>query len=620
MKSAEQKRQAGPTRPQRVTFSVVIISVLLCGASHRTTAAQAADPPSQAPLASKQQIIQDRVLRLEDQMYRLIDQLKQQEPEQARRLEKALAQMGELGIRQQFEQIISILDQDRLEVAVVQQAELLEQLSTLLTLLLEDSADTAQKEEEIKRLEQLARELEQLIAQERKLKDASESAEADMQGFVPDAEAAAAIEGLLKDQQALHADTQAKYFKKQHAPTQNELIARQKALNKSAEELAKLLTDKQESAAAKPMRSAKQNMADAEEELSGGAFGAGSDAQEDAIEDLKRALAKLSKRPPPNADQPDFQELAQAQADTSEKTGDLLNNMKENRPDDSEPTPGQDNVETGKAQMDAATQDLEQRSPASAKANQEKALDQLEQAKSKIQQQIDQLKAELQRQKLADLEKKFKDMLAQQQAVNRKTIELHGIPQEQWRRREQLRAREQSQNQRLLGESAQVCLEILLEDGTTTVLPRLLEQLRDDMFAVSGRLADARVGLMTQAAQREIVVTLEEILYTIEQSRQQTNTNASQSAQQSPPSSGDPPLLPTSAELRLLSDLQQRVFRQTKTHDRVDREDVESLKRITKRQTDIARMAAEMSKKLTRSRPRPQEPPTNGTQPQGTHE
>ncbi len=618
MKTAEQKRQAGPARPRRVTFSVVIVSLLLCGVSLRTVAAQSTDTPAQTPLASKQQIIQDRVLRLEDQMYRLIDQLKQQEPEQARRLEKALARMGELGIRQRFEQIISILDQDRLEVAVIQQAELLEQLSTLLTLLLEDSVDTARQEEEIKRLEQLAKELDQLIAQERKLKDASESAEADMQGFVPDAEAAAAIAGLLQDQQALLSDTQDKYFKKENAPTQKELTARQKLLSKSAEELAKLLTDKQESAAAKPMRAAKLNMADAEEELSGEAFGAASDAQEDAIEDLKRALAKLSKRPPPNAHPPDFQELARAQADTSDKTGDLLNDMKENRPDASEPTPGQDNVETGKAQMDAATQDLEQRNPAAAKANQEKAINQLEQAKSKIQQQIDQLKAELQRQKLADLEKKLEAMLAQQQAVNRKTLELHGIPQEQWRRREQLQAREQSQNQRLLGESAQVCLEILLEDGTTTVLPQLLEHLRDDMFAVSGRLADSRVGLITQAAQEEIVVTLEEILDTIEQSRQQTNT--SQSAQQSPPASGDPPLLPTSAELKLLADLQQRVFRQTKAHDRVDQEDVESLKRITKRQTDIARMAAKLSNKLTRSRPRPQGPPTEGTQPEDTHE
>ncbi len=590
-------------------FGVSTFCVILCVSSVGTAVAQSADESAQTPLATKQQIIHDRVLRLEDQMYRLIEKLRTEEPKPARRLEKALARMGELGVRQQLKQIIEILNEDRLELAVDEQSELLDTLSALLTLLIEDTDDGEQRKEEIERLEQLVQQLDQLIAEENKLKASSQSTEEAMQGFQPDTEAAAAIEHLLGEQETLHSDTQDKYFKRDTAKTADELTTRQRELTEKAEQLAKMLREKDETASAKLTESAKLNMADATEEMSEDAYGASSDAQEDAIEDLKRALANLTKRPTDGADQPDFEALSKSQAQTGEKTGKLTQQMRENDPGSSEPTPGQDNVEMSKQHMDAATRELDQQNPSTAQTRQQQAIEQLEQAKSQIQRKIDQLKRELQEQKLADLEKKFKDMLLQQQAINRRTIELDNIPQVDRRRQEQLRAVEQSRNQHHLGELADVCLHILIDDGTTTVLPQLVEYLRDDMYAVARRLDDFQVGPPTQAAQSDIVATIEDILDSIQQNQQRSGQNQNQPQQGEP---CEPPLLPPSAELKLLANLQERVFRQTRAYHRVGDEDLEQLGRITKKQSDVAQMASAMSNKLKRNRPQPPEqPPTD---------
>ena len=569
------------------------------------------DGGSEAPLATKERIIHDRVLQLEDQMYRLIEQLRESEPEKARRMEKVLARMGELGIRRQLETVIEVLNEDRLDEALTEQDKLLGHLSTLLTLLIEDEDDSEERKKEIERLQKLAEELDKLISKESRLRDESRAAQQAQEGGERDAEAAAAIEQLLSKQEALLADTRtaaqkARATKADDVATKQDLLDRQQALAKEAEELAKLLKEKDEPDSAKAAASAKRNMTDAVDEMNDDALAVAADAQEDAIEDLKRALEKLTKRQKQDVEKPDLKELADEQAKTSEQTAQLAEKMQDNEAS-SEPTPGQDNVEMSRQHMDAATEQLNQENAAAAAQQQQQAVDQLEQAKKQIQQRIDQIKRELQQQKLADLEKKFKDMLTKQQAVNRRTIELDLIPRDQWKRREQLRAAEQGQKERGLGELADVCLGILRDDGTTTVLPQLVEYLRDDMLAVAVRLTDSKVGLRTQAAEEDIVATIEDILEAIEQNESQADLAQDQNQQDQQGQPGEPGLLPTSAELKLLARLQTRVFRRTKAFQRVGESDPGQLSRLAEKQTGVAKMASEMNSKLTR------QPATKGT-------
>ncbi len=582
------------------------------------TSAYSDDDDSETPLATKERIIHDRVLQLEDQIYRLIEQLKESEPDKARRLEKVLARMGELGIRQQLETVIEILNDDRLDEARKEQDKLLGSLATLLTLLIDDADDSEERKKEIERLEKLTEELDKLISEENRLRDESRTAQQAQEGGERDAEAAAAIEQLLSKQQALLADTRtaaqkARASKADDAATKQDLLDRQQALTKEAEELAKLLQEKNEPDSAKSAASAQRNMTDAADEMNDDALAVAADAQEDAIEDLKRALEKLTKRQKQDVEKPDLKELADEQAKTSEQAGQVAEQMRDNEAS-SEPTPGQDNVEMSRQHMDAATEQLNQENAAEAGERQQQAVDQLEQAKQQIQQKIDQLKRELQQQKLADLEKKFKDMLTKQQAVNRRTIELDAIPREQWKRREQLNAVEQGRQQRSLGELADVCLGILREDGTTTVLPQLVEYLRDDMLAVAERLADSKVGQRTQAVEEDIVATIEDILDAIEQNQSQDDQPQDQNQQDQQGQPGEPGLLPTSAELKLLARLQTRVFQRTKAFQRAPESDPAQLGRLAEKQTAVAKMATEMNNKLTQQQPQPQPAP------EGTHE
>lgn len=574
---------------------------------------QGTDQTTRSPLATKQQIIQDRVLRLEDQMYRLIQSLKTNEPAQAARLEKTLVRMGELGVRPRLEDLIQVLARDELDVAVRQQDELLGQLSALLALLIEEPSRIDEHREEIERLQEFMKDLDRLIAEESKLAQASQDAREAMQGYQTDAEAAAAMEELLRQQQTLRQHTEAKYQKPDGAATSDLLADQQRSLTKQAEQLAKLLKDKQETESGKSVDLAKLTMQDAVEELSEEAYGAAGDAQDEVIEELKRALAKLTKKPPDDEDQPDFESLSAAQEQTGDQAAALAEQMRENPSESQRPTPGLENVEVAKQQMDSAAGQLQEQNPTAAEQQQQQAIEQLEKAKSSVQERINQLKRELQDQKLEELKKKFSDMLVKQQAINRRTTELDGIPQTDWKRRQQLQAVEQGRQQNGLAELAAECLQVLRDDGTTVVLPQLVDLLREDMLAVAGRLTDLRCGSATQAIQREIIAALENILDAIEQGPQSAGQSGNQQQQQA--QQGDPPLLPASAELKLLANLQESVFRRTRVLHRGGEQNAEQLGRLARRQSDVARMATEMSSRMERRQPQPklpQEPPRNG--------
>ncbi len=601
----------------RVTVGGGMLLLLTCAASLLVSThfafGQGVDETTRSPLATKQQIIQDRVLRLEDQMYRLIENLKTNEPEQAARLENALVRMGELGVRPRLEDLIKVLARDELDVAVKQQDELLGQLSALLTLLIEEPSRTDEHREEIERLQEFVKDLDRLIAEENKHAQASQVASEAMQGYEQDAEAVAAVEELLRQQQTLRRQTEAKYQKQDGAASSDVLGDQQRSLAKQAEQLAKLLMDKQETESAESVESAKVTMQDAVEELSEAAYGAAGDAQDEVIEELKRALAKLTKKPAEKEGQPDFESLSEAQEQAGDQAGALAEEMQGDPSESQQPVPGMENVEVAKQQMDSAAGQLQEQNPAAAEQQQQQAIEQLEKAKSSVQERINQLKRELQDQKLEELEKKFSDMVVKQQAVNRRTIELDDIPQADWKRRQQLQAIEQGRQQNSLAELAAECLQVLHDDGTTIVLPQLVELLREDMLVAAGRLADLRCGSVTQAIQREIIAALENILDAIEQEQRSDGQSGNQQEQQQQAQEGDPPLLPASAELKLLANLQESVFRRTRALHRAGGQNAEQLGRIARRQSDVARMATEMSSRMERPQPKPsQEPPGNG--------
>ncbi len=128
------------------------------------------------PLASKQQIVRDRMIQLEDRMFRLTEKLAKAEPEQAKRLEGALRQARELLIRRHMEETMALLEAGKLPDAADRQTEITKDLERVLKLLLEDPDNSKERKKEIDRLQAFKDQIKSLLEAERKLKAQADAA------------------------------------------------------------------------------------------------------------------------------------------------------------------------------------------------------------------------------------------------------------------------------------------------------------------------------------------------------------------------------------------------------------------------------------------------------------
>jgi len=140
-------------------------------------------------------------------------------------------------------------------------------------------------------------------------------------------------------------------------------------------------------------------------------------------------------------------------------------------------------------------------------------------------------------------------------------------------------------------------LELLKEDGSTAVFPRVVQAMAEDMYFASDRLAAAKLGIATRQIQEGIVQTLKDLLAAIEQQSGGGGGDGGGSG-----SGGSGPLVPGSAELKLLRSMQMRVNRQTEAIGNADRPEPTSLKKLSDRQLDISDMAKEMHERMLKQR------------------
>lgn len=129
------------------------------------------------PLATKQQIVRDRMIQLEDRMFRLIEQLSDREPEQAAKLETALKKARELLIRRNMDATIRLLSDEDLAGASDKQIEIVRDLENVLKVLLENPDRDRRRQEDIARLEALKEQVRQLLEEQQKLDAVAEAAE-----------------------------------------------------------------------------------------------------------------------------------------------------------------------------------------------------------------------------------------------------------------------------------------------------------------------------------------------------------------------------------------------------------------------------------------------------------
>ena len=285
----------------------------------------------------------------------------------------------------------------------------------------------------------------------------------------------------------------------------------------------------------------------------------------------------------------DYKKLKKEQDKTKSATDELTAKMKEPLPllrsDDG--VPGRTEVKEASSDMRDASGQLGSGEAGEASDSQAQALNRLTQGRQKMEEALEKLQDALRDRLLAYLQEKFTKMLKDQRRISGTTRSLHLKLRAQAIVRQETRSpdsesfdpsggRASDRRDRQLAESlagregdlalmAEDVMDLLTEDGTTLVFPEIVEEIKNDLDQVSGMLSTFKVGEHTQHIQKQIEESIQEILAALEEAQKNPpppNPNQGRSSK-----SGAAPLLPTSAELKMVRSLQKRVNERTRALD-----------------------------------------------------
>ena len=202
---------------------------------------------------------------------------------------------------------------------------------------------------------------------------------------------------------------------------------------------------------------------------------------------------------------------------------------------------------------------------------QQRALEELRSAKAELEEILRQLREEEMKQLLATLEARFTLMLSIQREVYDGTKQLDAVPENERSHHHEIQASRLSTRENDIMIALEKVWVLLREDGTTLALPLAVEELRNDVTDVITRLAEAKVGSVTQVIEEGIIASLEDIVDSLKKAQQDLEDQQ----QQSQPSSGmpqDAPLVDMLAELKMIRSMQMRVNRRTEAYRKLSEE------------------------------------------------
>ncbi len=597
-----------------VLLGVLLVPVWLAAAQD----ADAQANPEMDPLAVKEEMIRDRFKRFEDRVFRLREQLSEIEPANAKRLARVLDRAGELQLGDRLEEIVKLLDQANARGgALEEQGKWLADAERVLGILLERDSDNEARRDEIDKMRQFKEDVDQILQQQRELRSEAAQTATARQMAKQLEQALQRIQSLLRDQQKLPTDDASKETR---ADDQRDLARDADDLADDLKSLAdtappeevdseSLLEARQETGkASESTKAGAEAMARAAQELRQGKPVPSADQQE-AVEKLEEAQGQIEKALEQLREESQLREQAQQQEGLSDETKELGNRMREDGSPHGGPqqkgTPGQEGLDEAQKEMDEAQESLEQDQPDEAIPDQDRAIEELKQAQKELDEALKQLRKEERAEMLRDLEVRFRQMLSKQRAINELTVVLDQFGRAKFTRAEELQLADLAMKQQELSEDASACLNILDEDGTTVVFPRVVEQVAGDMTDVADRLAELLVGALTQQVEQDIVDALEQLLGAVQKMQQE---NEQQEGSGEGGDSENQSLLPTSAELKLLRSSQQRVNKRTTAIESAKADPAESPDELKKAAQGLADRQKELSAVATEMRDRQNQP------------
>jgi len=552
-------------RKGRLLILVLLSVVCLATARSQAQPSAARDAAELSPteqLALAQSRIADNYARLEQLMIRRAEAESANNPQRAALLKQAVQQSATRLTRGQLNSVADLLKPPaQMNRAIDQQQQALQDLNDLLQLLLSENRSDRQKDEQA-RIREYIKELERIRRLERGLQGRTEGG-ADLQRLQDEQDRVASRTGdLAKD---IQQDQQS------NSPESD------------SEENARAGTGQQDEPGDQDDKEKSPNQGELEQgEPEQGEPGDVDDPSPDSPpnkpppngqqqEGSGKTPSGQNQSPPKDPDNSPPQDgspqgsgqPSQDQGQPSEQGNpqDSAESEPQNQTPESQARQG---IEAAEQHMREAQKRLDKAKREEAIAEQEQALRELEKAKAALEEILRQLREEELERTLALLESRFRRMLRSQLKIYESTKRINGIATEERRREVDIQASKLSFEESKLVAEADRALNLLREEGSSVAFPETVEQMRDEMIHVSDRLSVVQVGVITQAAEEEIIAALEELIAALQQAQKDLEEQQQQPQQmQTPSDPGDRPLVDQLAELKMIRSLQMRVNKRT---------------------------------------------------------
>ena len=271
----------------------------------------------------------------------------------------------------------------------------------------------------------------------------------------------------------------------------------------------------------------------------------------------------------PSEGEPSEGQPSEGEPSEGEPQGDSQNGPTPPTPPSEPQDPVQQRLKAAEEKMKDAQLKLEQAKREESVQDMEDAERELAQARKELEEILRQLREEEIGRTLAMLESRFRKMLEAEIRIYESTKRLDRTVPEQRRGEYLIQTGKLGVQQREVATDADRALTLLLDEGTSIAFPEVVEQMRDDMIQVSGRLSEGNPGRITQEIEEDIIDTLDYVIEALVQAQQDLQEQQQSPPQQSPPMDpGDMPLVDQIQELKMIRGLQYRI---NKRHQRYSR-------------------------------------------------
>lgn len=291
--------------------------------------------------------------------------------------------------------------------------------------------------------------------------------------------------------------------------------------------------------------------------------------------------------------------LEEMQRQTERKAAELQREMQPKPDEQKGARPGVDAMREASEKMRESADELGEDRPAEAQKSEEQAIEKMQEALDELDDALRQARKEEMDDTLSAIETRLRDLLTREKSVRETIRPLETKSAADFSRTEQAQLVESAGTQKQVAEDCAQVLRIVVDEGTTVIVPELLRQLSTDMATVAGLLEQSEPSRAAAQLLDDIIAQLEQMLAAVEKRREQNREEEAKPPQQQQQNQGPQPLLPGSAELKLLRAAQVRLNERMPTDatDQSHASQPDEMRRLAERQTQLVDLARRMNER-----------------------